>query len=110
MLSVQGTPAKFSDTKWEYGYSHVLFERGKVVSWYNSPVNPLKVRMVPSRTSSLSHFTVGSTKDEVLSVQGTPAEFSDTKWEYGYSHVLFERGKVVSWYNSPVKPLKVRME
>lgn len=36
-------------------------------------------------SSARGYFTVGSTEDEVLAVQGTPDEFSDTKFGYGLS-------------------------
>jgi len=40
---------------------------------------------------------VGSTKDEVLAVQGTPDRFTDTTFSYGTSDVFFEKGRVKSW-------------
>jgi outer membrane protein assembly factor BamE (lipoprotein component of BamABCDE complex) len=112
VLAVQGTPTSFSDVQWVYGLSHVSFQNGRVVSWYVSPVNSLRVRMLASDGSApvrpAAYFTVGSTKDEVLAVQGTPTSFSEAQWAYGLSHVSFQNGRVVSWYVSPVNSLRVR--
>jgi hypothetical protein len=57
----------------------------------------------------LGYFTAGSTKDEVLAAQGTPAEFSESSWKYGSSTVYFRDGRVSSWNIWPGSPLNVRM-
>jgi len=77
----------------------------------NSTVNPLKVKMLPNKNNiqSKGFFTVGSAKDEVLAVQGTPTQFSDLTWQYGFSKVNFQNDLVSSWYNSTVNPLKVKL-
>jgi hypothetical protein len=49
-------------------------------------------------------FTVGSTKDEVLGVQGTPSSFSYTYWVYGRPSVRFQNDRVTSWNSSPFNP------
>jgi len=110
VAAVQGTPTQVSRNRWTYGFSYVDFEKGKVKSWYSSGMDPLNVVMKPSHESDNDYFTVGSTKDEVLAVQGTPTRLTDTRWGYGYSYVDFERGKVVRWYNSERDPLKVGEE
>ena len=46
---------------------------------------------------NVTYFTVGSTKDVVLVVQGTPDEFTDTRWSYGRNIIRFQNGQVVSW-------------
>ena len=115
VLAVQGRPTSFSETQWAYGLSHVSFQNGRVSSWYVSPINSLRARMMPDSEADATmarvrgYFTVGSTKDEVLGVQGTPTSFSDAQWTYGLSHVSFQNGRVVSWYVSPVNSLHVRM-
>jgi hypothetical protein len=53
-------------------------------------------------------FTVGSTKDEVLTLQGTPTRFSERVWEYGLSRVYFDNGRVTRWDEWPRDPLKAR--
>ncbi len=106
------TPTSFSEFQWGYGLSHVSFQGGRVTSWYVSPVNSLHVKMLPDSESDANgarargYFTVGSTKDEVLAIQGTPTSFSETQWGYGLFHVSFQGGRVTNWYISPVNSLK----
>jgi hypothetical protein len=52
-------------------------------------------------------FDIGSTKDEVRSVQGTPVTETETVWDYGPSRVYFEHNRVVRWEASPLQPLHV---
>lgn len=53
-------------------------------------------------------FTVGSTRDEVLVVQGTPLSFNDTHFTYPTgAQVFFTDGRVTSWRMTPAFPLKV---
>src|SRR5262249_32298054 len=97
VLAVQGTPDKVFATMLRYGTSRVDFEQGRVVSW-KSKEPELKAKLLPaSPTTAKSYFTLGSTKDEVLAVQGTPNEFSETLFRYGTSRVVFENGHVVGW-------------
>ncbi|MFG0317182.1 MAG: hypothetical protein ACF8XB_07915, partial [Planctomycetota bacterium JB042] len=110
VLRVQGSPRRFSDDRWEYGYSFVEFEGDRVVRWYDSRAHALRARLVPAEgVAAPSYFTVGSTKDEVLLVQGSPPRFDDRRWEYGYSFVEFDdAGRVVDWYDSGQRPLLAR--
>lgn len=115
VLGVQGTPTRFSDTNWAYGLSSVVFNSGIVAGWNESPINPLKARLLPADQGNSAaarargYFTVGSTKDEVLGVQATPSRFSDTHWTYGLSSVEFIAGTVASWNESPINPLRARI-
>jgi hypothetical protein len=67
------------------------------------------------------YFTVGSTTDEVRSIQGSPTRVesgsvdpSETIWTYGFSSVYFKDGKVSHWTDqfsslasvSRIKPLR----
>src|SRR5262249_5526717 len=54
------------------------------------------------------YFTIGSTKDEVIAVQGTPDKSSETIFRYGSSRVDFQNGQVVSWKNK-VPELKAKL-
>jgi hypothetical protein len=99
VLAVQGTPSQFTDSEFTYGASTVKFKNGRVVSWYDG-YPELRVKLLPSSKISVAdYFTVGSTKDEVLAVQGTPSQFTDCEFTYGASTVKFKNGKVISWYN-----------
>jgi hypothetical protein len=57
---------------------------------------------------SKGYFTIGSTKDEVLAVQGTPQKVTDAEFGYEYSTVYFTGGRVKSWSDIS-KNLKVKM-
>ena len=110
VLAIQGTPTKLSEDDFEYGYSTIYFSHGVVLSWDSSRVNPLKVRLLPSANiARKEYFTVDSTKDDVLAIQGTPTEFSEDEFDYGFSKVYFSHGIVHSWYSSRKNPLKVRL-
>jgi len=111
VLAVQGTPDRFTDTSFHYGLSTVYFDAdGRVTSWENSAFKELRVRMMPTVATARSYFTIGSTKDEVLTIQGTPDSFTDSSFHYGLSSVYFNAdGRVTSWENSAFKELKVRM-
>jgi len=114
VLAAQGTPNSFSATTWTYGCcSQVYFAGGVVTSWHNSGFADLRARMMTSEPTSRTpgYFTVGSTKDEVLAVQGTPNSFSATTWTYGCcSQVYFAGGVVTSWHNSGFAELRVRLQ
>ena len=113
VLAIQGTPTAFSQDKLEYGASEVYLRGGKVVNWKIWPeLNPLKAKLIPTSAVSASpgYFTVGSTRDEVLAVQGTPTGFTDNMFEYGASEVYFIGGKVVSWKIWPgLNPLRAKL-
>lgn len=103
------------------GSARVWFFQGRVSRWTSYPRSPLKARIIPSGPvdEALQYFTVGSTMDEVLFVQGQPFSISiseitwpnrtkaeeesgaptiKTSWEYGFkSKVLFRNGKVTHW-------------
>lgn len=53
---------------------------------------------------------VGSTEAQVERLMGAPLVSEIDLWEYGPSHVRFQRGRVVGWYSSPLKPLPVDIE
>lgn len=108
VLRIQGQPESASSNLFTYGTSHVYFEDEKVSGWDNRTPH-LKVRLKPSVQSRESTYTIGSTKDTVLSVQGTPDSFSDNEFTYGTSAVHFEDGRVTSWFDHN-PPLKVRMQ
>jgi intein-encoded DNA endonuclease-like protein len=80
-----------------------------VVRWYNSKLDPLNVKIVPFNEpeEEKEYFTLGSTADDVLAIQGTPTLISGNRWSYGFSYVDFEAGRVVRWYNSKHDPLMI---
>jgi hypothetical protein len=94
---VQGTPTQVEGNKWSYGFSEVFFKDG-VVNGFNNFFNSLKVTMLPSKESEASfsrgYFTIGSSQDEVLAVQGTPTVVQGNTWSYQLSEIVFVDGKV----------------
>lgn len=53
-------------------------------------------------------FTYGDTPGKVFEIQGVPTRTVGDIWFYGKSEVHFNKGIVVSWYNSPAHPLKAK--
>jgi hypothetical protein len=112
VLAIQGTPDQYrlGTRMFKYGDSSVYFRHDKVVNWHQAPSSPLTAKLLPTQHVQAEYFTVGSSKDVVLSVQGTPDQFSETTFNYGYSTVTFKDEVVVSWLQSKTSPLKVRIE
>jgi outer membrane protein assembly factor BamE (lipoprotein component of BamABCDE complex) len=111
VLAIQGTPTRFTNRVWEYGLSRVYFDDDRVTRWEEWPRDPLKAKLVPSTATNTTrgYFTVGSTKDEVLAIQGTPTRFTDRVWEYGLSRVYFDDDRVTRWEEWRGSPLKARL-
>lgn len=108
VLAVQGSPSRLTDSSFHYGTADVFFENDHVKSWYDG-FPKLKAKLLPSaQVEPKDFFTVGSTKDEVLALQGTPSRFTDSSLHYGTSDVFFENGRVKSWYDGFPK-LKARL-
>jgi hypothetical protein len=63
----------------------------------------------PSDDPLVPYFTVGSTRDDVIRVQGTPDKVTAGVFGYGLSQVYFRNGRVNSWHSDPGTPLKARM-
>lgn len=53
-------------------------------------------------------LAIGMEDKQVRRIQGEPFNSHEHRWEYGPSWILFECGKVVDWYSSPLHPLQVR--
>jgi len=105
--AIQGTPTWATDRIWEYGGSRLYFKAGHVTGWDIWPGSPLKVQLLPASSINPmpASFTVGSTKDEVLAVQGTPTRVTERLWEYGASRVFFTDNRVTRWEVWPGSPL-----
>ncbi len=96
---VQGTPTRVEEHRWYYASSEVRFKEERVVSYDNFFGN-LKIRITPSpsfdRTNIGDYYTIGSTKDEVLALEGTPSSIQGNVWFYQFSNIVFREGKVQS--------------
>jgi hypothetical protein len=107
VYAIQGIPTLTQGDTWYYGKSQIHFAQGKVVSWTQHPDNPLRIARDQPVELREGYFDVGSTKDDVRSIQGTPVTESETVWDYGPSRVYFENNRVVRWEASPLQPLRV---
>ena len=107
VYSIQGIPTLTEGETWHYGRSQIRFAQGKVTSWNEHPDNPLRIAGSPFVRSPERHFNIGSTKDEVRAIQGTPVSETDAVWDYAPSRVYFEHNRVIRWQESPLQPLRV---
>ncbi len=102
VLAVQGSPSSVVGADWSYGWNTVCFSNGLVSSYANVD-GELKARLIPesdvSAAASRGYFTLGSTKDEVLAVQGSPSSVAGAVWSYGFNAVHFKNGRVSSCSN-----------
>ena len=112
VLAQQGAPTAASEDKLVYGKSELYLKDGFVVGWRIDPdSSPIRVKLWPQYTINPSpeYFTIGSSRDIVLAVQGTPTAFAEDKCEYGGSEVYFRDNKVVGWKNDSASiPLRAR--
>jgi hypothetical protein len=109
VYAIQGVPTKTENDIWYYGNSKVYFVNGKVVQWEENSDNPLQVKIIPDgEKTDMASFGKGSSKEEVLAVQGAPDRDAGSVWDYGVSRVYFEKDRVKGWYESPFNSLRVR--
>jgi len=107
VYSIQGIPSKIEKGIWHYGKSKVYFIDGRVSRWESHPDNPLKASLdVEPIIRSNEIFTRGSTKAEVMTLQGRPWRQTEHEWAYGSSRIFFTGGLVTGWEESPLYPLK----
>jgi hypothetical protein len=104
VLTILGNPTSSSGEKMFYNGSEVDFRNGRVAGWKIDPKTaPIPVRLWPDSgpVPGLTHFGIGSTKSDVINLQGTPTLFSENKFGYGSSVVLFQNDRVVGWNEDP---------
>jgi DnaJ domain len=103
VLAALGTPTSSSGEKMFYKGSEIDFRDGHVVGWKIDSASPIRVKLWPDAapTAGISYFTIGSTKSDVIALQGTPTFFSDSRFGYGNSVVLFQNNRVVGWKEDP---------
>ena len=92
---------------WETPHSRFLSGGEGIEAEAATPRSSPPDRSAPPDQAN-SYFTVGSTKDDVLVVQGTPTRFSERVWEYGHARVYFEADRVTRWEEWRGSPLKAR--
>lgn len=106
VLSVLGNPTSSSGEKMIYNGSEIEFKNGQVDGWKINPAAPIPVKLWPDAppTPGLTTFGRGSTKSDVIALQGTPTLFSDNEFGYGNSLVYFQNGHVTGWKEDPASP------
>jgi hypothetical protein len=109
VYAIQGVPTKAEQDIWYYGKSKVYFAKGKVLYWEEDPNNPLKAKITQgNEKTNARFFEKGSSKSEVLAVQGKPDRDAGNVWDYGVSRVYFDKDRVKGWDESPFNPLRIR--
>ncbi len=58
-------------------------------------------------TSRAAGIRVGMRADDVLRVMGEPVARTDERWDYGPSWIRFDKGRIVDWYSSPLRALRI---
>lgn len=100
VASVMGPPVSTTADVLRYHNAVFYLHKGVVVGWKVDPsLIPLRVKLWPARGTDphVVNFTIGSTKDNVIAVQGTPTLLSENKLGYGNSEVFLESGRVIGW-------------
>ena len=99
VISVLGNPTSSNGEKMFYSGSEIDFKNGQVAGWKIDPASPIRVKLWSETPAvpGLNTFGVGSTKSDVIALQGTPTLFSDNEFGYGNSLVFFRDNHVVSW-------------
>jgi curved DNA-binding protein CbpA len=104
VLSVLGNPTSSSGEKMVYRESEIYFRNGHVAGWKIDPKTaPIRVKLWPDAAPvpGMTTFAVGSSKSDVIALQGTPSLFSDNQFGYGGSVVFFQNDRVVGWKEDP---------
>ena len=104
VLSILGNPTSSSGEKMLYKGSEIDFTNGQVAGWKIDPKTaPIRVKLWPDTAPvpGMVTFAVGSSKSDVIAVQGTPTFFSDNEFGYGGSRVFFQNDRVVGWKEDP---------
>jgi hypothetical protein len=110
VLRIQGPPQVVRGQTWVYGISELGFKEGRVVR-YNNFDGRLKVRILPSRAMPSpppAFYSIGSSMDEVLAIQGTPTRMEGNRWLYGFSELRFKDGNL-SEYDNFFGDLKIQL-
>ncbi|HVS53868.1 MAG TPA: J domain-containing protein [Opitutaceae bacterium] len=107
VIEVQGTPDEATENMFRYGSSLVYFAADRVTLWSDGWPR-LRVLLLPNFDfSGVAAFDVGSTRSEVVRVQGMPTQTTANAFYYGASAVYFDRAWVIGW-SEVDRPLHAR--
>ncbi|MGO8803559.1 hypothetical protein [Candidatus Binatus sp.] len=116
VLALQGTPTGMQTQfrggeQWSYNNCSVTFDDSGLVRAYSNYCGKLRVAMTP-----VKHFTIGSTKAQVLAIQGTPTSVQSgfprgsERWFYDGCSVAFDESGRVNQYSNMCGQLHVEMD
>lgn len=93
---------------WNEGNATSRLQKTSAVNAPSGYQTAFELESSPAASSNpVSLIKRGSTKSEVLAVQGLPQRQTDSAWDYGASRIYFEAGQVSSWHENPLNPLNV---
>lgn len=104
VLTVLGKPDSSLGEKMFYKGSEIDFRNGRVAGWRIDPrTSAIRVKLWPEKapTPGVTSFNIGSSKNDVIAIQGTPTLLSDNEFGYGSSVVFFRNDLVVGWKEDP---------
>jgi len=100
VAGVLGMPLVSTEGELEYTGARFFLHNGTVVGWKLESAAQLKhVRLWPDGKidPAIKAFTMGSPRNVVIAVQGTPTLLTESKLGYGGSEVFLQDGRVVGW-------------
>lgn len=104
VLTILGKPTSSVGEKMFYRDSEIDFRNGRVAGWVIDPkMSPIRVKLWPDKVPvpGVTRFAFGSSKSDVIALQGTPTLFSQNKFGYGDSIVYFRNDRVIGWNDDP---------
>ena len=102
-----GTPDSIIGDTWGYDISSVYFDNdGKVKGWSDIS-NNLKMS-IGDRVAGAVSFSLGSTKQDVINIMGTPDSIIGDTWRYDFSSVYFDNDDKVKGWSDISNNLKVK--
>lgn len=107
VLALQGVPDEANERVFRYGSSVIYFSGGRVVAWRDGWPRLRTFALPRFVFGGLATFGVGSSRNEVVRVQGTPTAVGESVYFYGNSVVFFDREWVSSWREID-EPLRAR--
>ena len=120
VLRLQGTPSSWStiynEETLQYGIDTITIDkRTKTVTEWTNLTGSLRVRLRPgNQTTQSRYITVGTHRDDVLRLQGTPSSWStiynEETLQYGIDTITIDkRTKTVTEWTNLTGSLKVRL-
>ncbi len=106
VMQVRISEKTITTAPWQVPYSPpAVSTKNFVASGYVS-----QFKQSPAVPDAPIFIKVGSTKQDVLAIQGKPTSSSEFEWRYGASTIRFLDGRVTGWTRRLGSPLKVLEE